>query len=229
MEPNALSLEKRIEQLLEKALREIRESIVKELFKELVEILKEMANRINQLTSRVDELTQRVNQLTMRVNELTQRVNQLTIRVDELTENVNRITIQIGKLTGVVGEIRGKVTEWMIIDSLKGVLKRYNFEVYASPWKLFDAYIITDDFLAIVEICTKCRIDDVDQVKRAVGTAIDKLGAKPDTLIVFSLEKPADEVIEYGRKLNVIVENSPIRLAKKLCEILKERKMQIRT
>ncbi len=107
---------------------------------------------------------------------------------------------------------------------MKGVLKRFGLEVYASPWKPFDAYIVRDGFLAIVEICINCRERDIDQIKRGIGAAIDKLGTRPDALVVFSIMKPSETVIEYAQKLGVIVENSPIRLAKILSEIYRKKK-----
>ena len=201
-------LNKRIEKILERAIREIRDSIIKELFKETVQILKETATNINRLTERVD-------QLTVRLDELTQRVNQLTERVDQLTVQVNR-------LVGEMGVIKGEISEWKVVDGLKGILRRYGLEIFASPWRLFDAYIVGDGFLAIVEICVHCRKEDIDQIKRAIGAAIDKLGMRPNALVVFSLERPDEEVVEYGAKMGVIVENSPIKLAKILGEMVKK-------
>ncbi len=195
-ESRPIPIEERIERILEKVLREIRDTIIRELFREITDILKEMALNMNQLTARVDELTQRVNQLTE----------------------------QVSRLVGAVGEIRGEVSEWKVVDSMKGVFNRFGLEVYASPWRLFDAYVIGDGFLAIVEICVNCRESDIDQIKRAISVAIDKLGSRPNALAVFSLKKPKSSVIEYGRRMGVIVENSPIRLAKALRELMEKSK-----
>ena len=193
---HTITIEERLEKILKKAIKEIKESVIKELFKEIIEVLREMSQNMKNLTKRLDELTERVNQLTE----------------------------QVSRLTGAVSEIRGEISEWKIVDSLKGILRRHNLEVYASPWRLFDAYVIGDEFLAIMEICRTCRRSDIDQIKRAVGVAIDKLGTRPDILIVFSLEKPEDDVVIYGRKMGVVVENSPIRLAKILRDLIEKKK-----
>ena len=197
-----IDLEKRINELLEKAIREVRDRIIKELFKEIIEILKVMASHLTTLT---------------------ERVNQLTARVDELTERVNQLTTEVSRLTGAVGSLRGRMAEWEIVDGLKGILRRFGLEIFKSPWKSFDAYIMGDGFLAIVEICVNCRKGDVDQVKRAIGPARDIFGARPDVLVVYSLEKPRKEVVKYAERMGVIIENSPIRLSKKLREIMKKK------
>ena len=197
-----VQLDKRLKKILEKAIVELRDNIIKELFKEIVQILKETAINMHKLTERVD---------------------QLTVRLDELTQRVNQLTVQVSRIVGEMGAIKGKIYEWEIVDGLKGVFKRFGLDVFASPWRLFDAYIIGDGFLAIMEICVRCRKDDVDQIKRVVGIAIDKLGMRPDALAVFSLECPSEDIVEYGANMGVVVENSPIRLARKLNEIIKRK------
>ena len=216
-----ISLEERLDRLVEKAVQKVKDKIIKDLFKELIDVVKIMAIRLDELTARVNELTDRVNELTDRVNELTARVNELTDRVNELTDRVNELTDQMKYQSGRLTEIDGKISEWRTIDMLKGIFNRYGLGVYASVYAAFDAYAIGDNFLVVIEICKSCRKEKVDQVKRATGVAMDKLGMKPNAYVVFVLGDLVEEVVEYGRKLGVIVENSPVRLAKALNDIIR--------
>ncbi len=157
------------------------------------------------------------------MRKLTERVDQLTVRLDGLTQRANQLTVQVSRIVGEMGAIKGRIYGWEIVSGLKGVLRGLALDVFASPWRLFNAYIIGDCFLAIMEIHVRCRKDCVDQIKRAVGAAIDKLDMRPDALAVFSLECPSEDIVEYGANMGVVVENSPIRLARKLNEIIKRK------
>ncbi|MFA6222672.1 MAG: hypothetical protein WC647_10215 [Desulfomonilaceae bacterium] len=94
---------------------ELKNSVTKTEFNELKEIVRELAERVSDLTKRVDtlairmdELTQRVDTLAIRMDELTQRVGALAKRMDELTANVSRLE---HKVEDLVGEMkRMKVT-----------------------------------------------------------------------------------------------------------------------
>ena len=86
---------------------ELKNSVTKTEFNELKEIVRELAERVSDLTKRVDtltirmdELTQRVDTLTIRMDELTQRVETLTNRMDELTANVSRLEHTVEDLVG---------------------------------------------------------------------------------------------------------------------------------
>jgi predicted nuclease with TOPRIM domain len=104
---------------------ELRNSVTKTEFNELKEIVRELAERVSDLTKRVDtltirmdELTQRVGALTIRMDELTQRVGALTIRMDELTQRVGALTIRMDELTVNVSRLEHTV------EDLVGEMKR---------------------------------------------------------------------------------------------------------
>ena len=80
---------------------ELKNSVTKTEFNELKEIVRELAERVSDLTKRVDTLA-------IRMDELTQRVGALAKRMDELTANVSRLE---HKVEDLVGEMkRMKVT-----------------------------------------------------------------------------------------------------------------------
>ncbi|QJA06084.1 chordopoxvirus fusion protein [Thermosulfurimonas marina] len=92
------------------------QTVTREEFNELKEIvrqqgenLKVLTQRMDQLTQRVDQLTERMDQLTQRVDQLTEDVRQLTLRVDQLTEDVRRLTGEMGKMKGDLRDLRQQV------------------------------------------------------------------------------------------------------------------------
>jgi len=78
------------------------QSVTREEFNELKEIVRQQGENLRTLTQRVDQLTQRVDQLTQRVDELTQRV-------DQLTEDVRKLTGEMGKVKEDIRDLRQQV------------------------------------------------------------------------------------------------------------------------
>ena len=118
-EEGALKLARALSEIYEN----LAQSVTKEEFNELKEIVREqgenlkiLTQRVNQLTEdvriltkRVDQLTERMDQLTERVDQLTERMDQLTQRVDQLTEDVRILASEMGKMKDEMGEIKKQV------------------------------------------------------------------------------------------------------------------------
>ena len=68
---------------------QVRDEIMAEDMRALPGIVRQLGERMDQLTDRVGELALRLDQLTDRVGELTLRLDQLTDRLEQLTTNVN--------------------------------------------------------------------------------------------------------------------------------------------
>ena len=101
-EKAALSLLKALSEIYEN----LAQTVTREEFNELKEIVREQGENLKILTQRVDQLTQRVDQLTQRVDQLTQRVDQLTQRVDQLTEDVRKLTGEMGNMKKEMADMR---------------------------------------------------------------------------------------------------------------------------
>ena len=87
------------------------QTVTREEFNELKEVVREQGENLKILTQRVDQLTEDVRQLTQRVDQLTQRVDQLTQRVDQLTQRVDQLTEDVRRLTGEMGKMKGDLEE----------------------------------------------------------------------------------------------------------------------
>ena len=98
-----------------KALSDIYENlaqtVTKEEFNELKEIVRQQGENLNILTQRMGQLTQRVDQLTEDVRKLTQRVDQLTERMDQLTQRVDQLTEDVRKLTQRVDQLTERMDQ----------------------------------------------------------------------------------------------------------------------
>lgn len=67
---------------------------------ELPRITRELAERLDQLTQRVDDLTVRMDQLTQRVDQLAVQIAQLVRTVDSLANGQKVLTERVGDLIG---------------------------------------------------------------------------------------------------------------------------------
>ena len=78
------------------------QTVTREEFNELKEIVREQGENLKILTQRVDQLTEDV-------RILTQRVDQLTQRVDQLTEDVRKLTGEMKKMKDDLKEVKRQV------------------------------------------------------------------------------------------------------------------------
>ncbi len=78
------------------------QTVTREEFNELKEIVREQGENLKILTQRVDQLTEDVRQLTKRVDQLTQRV-------DQLTEDVRQLTGEMKKMKDDLKDVRKQV------------------------------------------------------------------------------------------------------------------------
>jgi len=85
------------------------QTVTKEEFNELKEIVREQGENLKILTQRVDQLTEDVRKLTQRVDQLTEDVRILTQRVDQLTEDVRKLTGEMVKVKGDIKDLRKQV------------------------------------------------------------------------------------------------------------------------
>ncbi len=113
-EEAALSLLKALSEIYENLVQTVtREEFneLKEIVREQGENLKVLTQRVNQLTQDVSTLTRRVDQLTERVDQLTQDVSILTRRVDQLTERMDQLTERVDQLTQDVSILTRRVDQ----------------------------------------------------------------------------------------------------------------------
>lgn len=73
--------------------------------------------------------------------------------------------------------------------------------------------------MAVIEVCKKCDLRDLDQVVEG-AKALERLESiKPDILIVFSYTGDIDEeVLKEAKRRGIIVEWNTRRLVKKILE-----------
>ena len=100
MDPTAAE---KIVDVITSVYEELQNSVTKTEFNELKEIVKELAERVNVLTMRMDELTKRMYELTQRVDTLTKRMAELTQRVQDLVGEMKGIKVTIQDMRQEIG------------------------------------------------------------------------------------------------------------------------------
>ena len=100
MDPSAAE---KIVDVITSVYEELQNSVTKTEFNELKEIFKELAERVNVLTMRIDELTQRVDTLTMRMDELTQCIEDLVGEMKGMKLTIQGVRQEMGGLSHTVG------------------------------------------------------------------------------------------------------------------------------
>ena len=137
--------EEKLDELIEKAVKKVRDKIIRELFQDILEILKEILHVLKDLSAAQKRTEERIN---------------------ELAEAQKKTEEKLGSLVGEVAKLRGDIIEYKVISDLGRVLGRYGFVVYSAPYSLreIDCIIEKDNFLVLVQICKTCDMKDLEQV-----------------------------------------------------------------
>ena len=207
-----------LDALIKKIVHKVRDEILREILGDVVKALKSLINVVMDLVEAQKETEKRLNELTRTVNML--------------AEEVTKLTRTVNTLSGKVARLEGAFIEDRVINDLAFALTRRGFDVYRHfpgiPY--VDAVVEFDNFIALLQICKKCDLDDIRQLNRG-AQAFEKIeGVKPDVLVLFSYTGEIDEdVFEEAAKKNIIVEKSTRSLVKKLLKIANKRKTDLST
>ncbi len=201
-----------------KALSEIYESlaqtVTKEEFNELKEIVREQGENLKVLTQRVDQLTQRVDQLTQRVDQLTEDVRRLTGEMGRMKEEMREIRKQVGGLSITVGY----TLENQAFKGLPELLKRdYGLEVVEPLRRTFvrdekgrelevniygTARRNGEKLVILGEAKAQLSKNDVDRFLRRKVKPLEKVFPERFLVLVTHMVT-SSEVEEYARKKGV--------------------------
>ena len=207
---------------------------------ELTEAQKRTEERLNSLTEQVRSLTAQVSSLTEQVNSLATQMNSLTAQVSSLTKQVNSLTTQVNELAkaqiktekhlnsliGEVANIRGELIETKVVMDLNTFLSKRGFDVFHHFPKVpfVDVVVETNGFTAVIEVCKRCNVRDIEQVIRGAEVLKALEGIEADVLVVFSYTGDIDEMaVKEAKKKGVIIESSTRKLVKKLLELSKRK------
>ena len=188
--------EEKLDRLIEKIIKKVKDEILRDLLKEIVETQKEIISILRQLSERIKQLAE-----AQRRTE--ERLNSLAVRVEELAEAQRRTEERLNSLIGEFARLRGDLVEFKVITSLDRILSRFGFVVYLAPYDIreLDAVVEGDGFVGVVEICRTCSLDDVRQVVIGAKKFEEVEGVRPDVLIVFSYTgKISESVLEEAER-----------------------------
>ncbi len=88
---------------------ELRRLLLTDELLELPKVVRQLAERMDVLTDRVNSLTEQMINLTQRVDSLTEQMSNLTLRVDSLTEQMINLTQRVDSLTQRVDSLTQRV------------------------------------------------------------------------------------------------------------------------
>jgi len=232
--------EAEFDKIMDSIVKKIKDRVLKDILSEIVEALKKLTTslfelaeaqkrteeRLNELTKKVDELAEAQKRTEERLNELAEAQKRTEERLNELAEAQKRTEETLASLIGEVARMRGDLIETKVVTDLSSFLSKRGFDVFHHfpdiPY--IDAVVETDGFFAVIEICKKCDLRDIEQVIRGAKILEEKEGIKPDVLVVFSYTGDMEKsVLEAASKKGVIVEWSTRRLVKKLLELSKKK------
>ena len=167
---------------------------LKEIVREQGENLKILTQRVDQLTEdvriltqRVDQLTQRVDQLTQRVDQLTQRVDQLTQRVDQLTQRVDQLTEDVRKLTGEMKKMKDDLKE--VKRQVGGLSITVGYTLENEAYRHLPKLLLRDYDLELLEPLVRTFVRD--QKNRPIEVNIFGKGRRNGTEVVILGEAKA--------------------------------------
>ena len=151
----------------DKQLRELAERV-----SELTEAQKRTEERLSELERRTEgrfrELAERVSELTEAQKRTEERLSELAKAQAETERRLNQLSRIVYSLVGEVSRIRGELVESRVALDLSSFLTKHGFDVFHHfpdvPY--VDVVVEIDGFLALIEICKKCTMKDLDQVIR---------------------------------------------------------------
>ena len=249
VETSKEALAKLAKEIGEKVADEFMRSVLSKLTGEVIGLRKDMGvlkdsmNKvwasINKLSEKIIQLTEaqrhtdkQLRELAERVNELTEaqkrteeRLNELAKAQAETERRLSELSRIVYSLVGEVGRIRGELVESRVALDLSFFLTKYGFDVFQHfpdvPY--VDVVVETDGFLALIEICKKFTMKDLDQVIRGARIFEEKEGIRPSVLVVFSYTGEIDKkILEEAKKRGILIEWSTRRLVRRLLKLAKK-------
>ena len=213
---------------------ELASKIISGIFEGLVDLLLKRDEELRamiidldkRLSARIEEvdrrLSGRIEELSARIEEIDRR---LSARLDELARFVEETGRQVRALSGHVARIEGRLVEMDLIDTLRSVCTPLGLTVMRLPRDPFrvDAAIVGRGLLALVEVAKTGDEADLGQLVEGARIYEDIHGEKPNLLLLFIYaEKPKPELVQVARSMDILVENSPMRIARLLRERLSD-------
>ncbi len=198
---------------------------------ELTEKIKELADAQRRTEERLESLAKRVDALAEAQRRTEERLESLAKRVDALAEAQRRteerlnklvkVQVEMGKqlnyLMGEFANMRGELIETKVAMDINSYLTRRGYDVFHHFPELpqVDVIVERNDFLAIIEICKKCDMRDLEQVLKGAEILEKTENRRPDLLIIYSYTGLIDEKTKKeSEKHGVIIETSTRRLVK---------------
>ncbi len=200
-----------LDKLIEKIMIKVRDRMLQEIFKDIIVALKKLTEKITELAEAQRRTEERLDSLTRTVNELAEAQRRTEERLDSLI--------------GEVATLRGEIIENRVVGDLGRILGKHGFDVYHAPRRIpyVDAIIETDGFLALVQVCKRCDLEDLRQIVRGARAFEELEDVRPNLLVIFSYTGEASSgVIEEAKKKGIIVEWNIRKLAKKLIKYAKK-------
>ena len=197
----------------------------------LREQVEENAKLILELGRRTEELLEAVSGLRASIAELKPRTEENLRAISELRKSISELRSSLEAerdiRRGSLARLEGLITQVRLISGLRSWCSSYGLrleELPAEPYRV-DAVIVGERLLALVEVARTGEEADIEQLLEGARIYECLRGEKPNALVLYIYaEKPPAWLVEEARKHDIIVDNSPRRLAKRLAELDKQMK-----
>ncbi len=228
------SLEELAKEIAEKVADQFMKSILSRLVSETIGLrqdVNELKAESTKVWKTIEELTEKIKELADAQRRTEERLESLAKRVDALAEAQRRteerlnklvkVQVEMGKqlnyLMGEFANMRGELIETKVAMDINSYLTRRGYDVFHHFPELpqVDVIVERNDFLAIIEICKKCDMRDLEQVLKGAEILEKTENRRPDLLIIYSYTGLIDEKTKKeSEKHGVIIETSTRRLVK---------------
>jgi len=221
---------------------ELASRIVAEIFEKMLDIIREgdekLRERIeetdNRLRERIEEsdkrLRERIEEVDRRLGERIEKnaemLAELGRKLDELGERVEALRASLEAereiRKGEVGRLEGRIIETRLITSLISWCEPHGLHVEPLPREPYrvDAVVEGEHVLALVEIAKTGAEADIEQLLEGARIYERIRGERPNALVLFIYaERSPKWLLEEAEEHDIIVENSPKRIAKRLSDL----------
>ena len=210
---------------------ELASRIVAEIFERMLDIIREgdekLRERIeesdNRLRERIEEVDRRLGE---RIKENARMLAELGRKLGELGERVEALRASLEAereiRKGEVGRLEGRIIETRLVVSLASWCEPHGLHVEPLPREPYcvDAAVEGEHVLALVEIAKTGAEADIEQLLEGARIYERIRGERPNALVLYIYaERPPEWLLEEAGKHDIIVENSPKRIARRLSEL----------
>ena len=96
-------IEEKLEKIVEKIVKKVKDEIAKELFSDIYEVLRDIVGVLKEVSQKIGELTEAQKRTEERLNELAEAQKRTEEAVSNLVSSVKELAKQVGKLSDLIG------------------------------------------------------------------------------------------------------------------------------